>query len=759
MSAIETDLENHLNSAKKFEFNRPRDNIFQHDVNIEIHPGHQRFGFSELINSLNIQAEALGLSQIEKSDSKNSITFTNQTSRTDALEWTLSCDIGSESYTAHCSTSSTIENVSNSYNLFNEFTLQASTGLMSVHGRTMGEPTGLNIPFISCFTSVLSMQSGMASLFSQLNGDTNYKHCRISFESAALVAISQYIAGASAEEQAESILPDTYSTTDAGSPGNTFFHPPFRSKDGVIFELETLSVEPWLNFWLALGVAKPVIGQGWKNFMLRYAKAVAPLPSELQSVLSRLSYSDINMLAERAALSICPVRQTDAVADDRNITPSAQHPWRFSTRENISAEEYDVDTLKNIRLATPKSPNAIPKGPLSGVTVIESCRRIQGPMASHLLAQLGATVIRIEPPGGDPLRGMLPVSNGVSVRYDALNRHKAILEIDIKSTHGRLEVLKLVQNADVFIQNWAPSKAASLGLDECNMHKVNDKLIYVYAGGWGKQDAHVDLPGTDFMVQAYSGIADLIQKQSSRSGGSLFTMLDLLGGAICAQGVVSALLKNRINQCNENDGATVPAPITRVDTSLLDSANLLIDVDNVRNQQSPSINETLLKGCYATLKAQDGFIAIDCRSYNFNLTLQFYKAIGVGPEFKSTLDEITNSASYIDQNRQSIHLNQFNDITQQPHSLNSCPFKSSYLQSQFQLQQQVNSLIRQETCGHWLDRFHNLGIAASFVPLGLYKPPGNETHTTHSIRTLNLTNKIQYKDGYAQVMPAWDFHS
>ncbi|WP_241227819.1 CoA transferase, partial [Ralstonia solanacearum] len=110
---------------------------------------------------------------------------------------------------------------------------------------------------------------------------------------------------------------------------------------------------------------------------------------------------------------------------------------------------------------------------------------VLGAAGRALLALLGASVVRIEPPGGDPLRGMPPLAGDVSARFDALNRLKTVREIDITTAHGRAEIHALVSEADVFLHNWAPGKAAALQLDSADLRRVNPALIYAYAGGWG----------------------------------------------------------------------------------------------------------------------------------------------------------------------------------------------------------------------------------------------------------------------------------
>lgn len=228
--------------------------------------------------------------------------------------------------------------------------------------------------------------------------------------------------------------------------------------------------------------------------------------------------------------------------------------------------------------------------PLQGVRVIESCRRIQGPLAGHLLASLGAEVIRLEPPGGDPLRAMPPCAEGCSVRFDALNHLKSIHEVDIKSSHGRQLVYELARDADVFLHNWAPGKAHEMKLDAEHLRKVQPHLVYAYAGGWGQ--APVNAPGTDFTVQAWSGVSAAIANESGIRGGSLFTVLDVLGGAIAALGVTAALLSRAIT----GTGA-------HVESSLLGAADLLM-----KSSEKPPSGS--LSGVYPTLS---GLIAIDCQ--------------------------------------------------------------------------------------------------------------------------------------------------
>lgn len=457
-----------------------------------------------------------------------------------------------------------------------EYTIQAGCGLMSVHGRASGSAQSLGVDYVSTLTASLAILGMLSAAVGQLRGGY-FSRVNTSMLQGGLISVGQYLAGATAKDEPELLMPGK---TDAE------LRPPFISADGVKFELETLTAEPWRRFWSQVGVDKVTAGQAWNAFLMRYAKAVCPLPAACMQALVRLPMRKIRTLAAESGISLSPVRSLAERMEDGNFNSEfRQGPWCFQTSQ------------LNGKGLTPLSNKA--NLPLQGIRVIESCRRIQGPLAGHILATLGAEVKRVELPGGDPLRAMSPSANGCSVRFDALNRLKQVREVDIKSIEGHEKIERMVRGADVFLHNWALGKAALLRLDYADLEKINPSLVYAYAGGWGKHNAAIQLTATDFMVQAWSGVADLIGHHSRIRGGSLFTALDVLGGVIAALGVVAALLNREVKKQGAN-----------IESSLLGAANLLC-----MGMGSPDISKhiplevNLIKGVYAT---KDGLIAIEC---------------------------------------------------------------------------------------------------------------------------------------------------
>lgn len=446
-----------------------------------------------------------------------------------------------------------------------EILLQAASGLMSVHGRASGGARPLGVDYVSTLASVLALNGAIACALGQLRGG-DFPRCHGTLLGAALLAVGQYLADAT--------VPDRSGYLPAVQAG-TGRHPPFLSADGVRFELEALDAGPWLRFWLSAGVTAEEAGQGWTTFLWRYARAVAPQPEALLAAAAALPFSHLCGLARTAGMALSRLRSpAEREADAEEIGLQRRGPWEFAFSAALPRAE------------RAGKPEALP---LDGLTVLESCRRIQGPLAGHLLAMLGARVIRIEPPGGDPLRGMPPLVDGCSVRFDALNRLKVVREIDLKSADGRAVLKSLVCEADVFLHNWAPGKAAAFGLDHGDLLALNPALVYAQAAGWDDEAGH-GLPGTDFMAQAHTGVAEVIAAASGSRGGTLFTALDVLGGAVTAQGITAALFARRIGRCG-----------ARVRTSLAGAASLLRTV--------PS-RPAAFRGVFPTAA---GALALDCR--------------------------------------------------------------------------------------------------------------------------------------------------
>lgn len=143
--------------------------------------------------------------------------------------------------------------------------------------------------------------------------------------------------------------------------------------------------------------------------------------------------------------------------------------------------------------------------PLEGLKVVEAASFLSGPMAGMMLADLGATVIKVEPPRGDPYRRFGRAYGDSSLVFKAANQNKQSVSLDLKSEEGMHALLELLADADVFITNWRPSVAPGLGLAPERIREQFPRLIWVRVSGYGQDGPRAELPAYDGIIQARSG--------------------------------------------------------------------------------------------------------------------------------------------------------------------------------------------------------------------------------------------------------------
>jgi crotonobetainyl-CoA:carnitine CoA-transferase CaiB-like acyl-CoA transferase len=190
---------------------------------------------------------------------------------------------------------------------------------------------------------------------------------------------------------------------------------------------------------------------------------------------------------------------------------------------------------------TRDAPTDSPRGPLAGLVVADLSRVLAGPYCSMLLGDMGATVIKVEGPGGDDTRTwMPPVKDGVSTYYLSIGRSKRSVVLDFRDPDDRALVGELLRLADIAIENFKPGGLQKFGLDYETAAERNPKLIYLSITGFGTGEG-AWLPGYDLMVQAVSGLMSLTGEPDGpayRAGISVFDVMAGLHGLI---GILAAL--------------------------------------------------------------------------------------------------------------------------------------------------------------------------------------------------------------------------
>ncbi len=215
--------------------------------------------------------------------------------------------------------------------------------------------------------------------------------------------------------------------------------------------------------------------------------------------------------------------------------------------------------------------------PLQGLRVADLSQGVAGPIAGMLLADLGATVVKVEPRRGDWIRSVgRRVEHNMSPTYVAMNRNKRAICVEMKDPRGLQAVTELARGCDLVLESFRPGVMERFGLGYEALRAENPGLVYASVSGFGREGPYVELPGSDSVIQAMGGIMSI----NGEGGGEPLRfgmfMVDMLTGMTAYQGILAALLA----KANGGEGQ-------RVETSLLDA---------VLAFQAPPLTEYLMYG-------------------------------------------------------------------------------------------------------------------------------------------------------------------
>ncbi len=217
--------------------------------------------------------------------------------------------------------------------------------------------------------------------------------------------------------------------------------------------------------------------------------------------------------------------------------------------------------------ASPTSDDARP-GALDGIRVLEFSQIVAGPFGGVVLSDLGADVVKVEPPEGEGYRNQGAVVPGESKRFQSLNRGKRSFIIDLQQEEGRALVRHIIPSFDVVLINYRPGIATRWGIDYDTLKAIHPGIIYVSITGFGEQGPMAGLGATDLVAGAYGGLVAGNERLSEDGGPMQPTpaISDYVTGLACALGVTAAVLHR--NKTGEGQ---------RVDASLLRSALAIQD--------------------------------------------------------------------------------------------------------------------------------------------------------------------------------------
>jgi crotonobetainyl-CoA:carnitine CoA-transferase CaiB-like acyl-CoA transferase len=259
--------------------------------------------------------------------------------------------------------------------------------------------------------------------------------------------------------------------------------------------------------------------------------------------------------------------------------------------------------------------------PLEGVRVVEAAQYVAGPLCGRLLADLGADVIKVEPPAGDGYRFVMPVAPELGRFFVPLNRGKRSVVLDLKTTEGRARLQELLATAEIALHNAPPERAEAFGLGWETVHALHPALVLGVVTSFGETGPLAGVPAYDLVAQARSGLLTAHASPGDtvpvRAGG--IPMADLTAGLLLSSVVLAALVRARASGVGE-----------RVDVSLL-AAALAVQVQDLvwlpGEQDGPARPATradlvaraeeiaggvAMNPYYRCFETADGFVAVAC---------------------------------------------------------------------------------------------------------------------------------------------------
>jgi CoA:oxalate CoA-transferase len=258
--------------------------------------------------------------------------------------------------------------------------------------------------------------------------------------------------------------------------------------------------------------------------------------------------------------------------------------------------------------------------PLAGVRVIELGSVLAGPFCGMLLADLGAEVIKVEPPRGDDARTFGPFVDGASTYYRLVNRNKLGISLDLKRADELAVLERLIERSDVLVENFRPGTLERLGLPIARIRTLNARLVLVSITGFGQHGPLRDMPAYDLLVQAMSGLMAATGPVGGDPTRSAVSLGDLVPGLYGALGVLAALYGRQ----QTGRGRHVDVAMLDVLTSLLESVAM-----RALHTDEPIVplgNDHALSAPFGTYRTADGEIAITIA--NDRLFARFADAVG-----------------------------------------------------------------------------------------------------------------------------------
>ena len=277
----------------------------------------------------------------------------------------------------------------------------------------------------------------------------------------------------------------------------------------------------------------------------------------------------------------------------------------------VNGEQRDSDTVlaENDTLeALPAISGGASEGALAGIRVVDLTRALAGPYCTLMLADHGAEVIKVEQPGtGDETRGWAPPHiNGVSAYYLSINRNKRSITLDLKHPAGKQALERLIERADVVVENFSPGTFARLGFPKERVHALNPRAILCQISGFGQDGPGRAWAAYDLIVQGMGGIMSLTGEAGAEPAMVGVPQADMVAGMFAAFAILAALHARE----RTGVGQAIDATMIGGQVALLSRQAARYFADGTVPKPEGNVHASIVP--YQTFRAADGFVNVCC---------------------------------------------------------------------------------------------------------------------------------------------------
>ncbi len=436
--------------------------------------------------------------------------------------------------------------------------IEAASGIIDTTGMADGPPAAIGLPLLEFLTGIYAAAAAIAALrVKRLGGAA--QGIDMALYDCAFASLASFLPPVLKSEPSE--VRRLGNCHPMAAPWNVY-----SARDGWVL-ICTVSDEQWRR--LCGVIARPELASapGYARLADRVARR-ADTDAVVEAWVGRHAVADCVVRLGAANIACGPI----ATIEDFPREPNLEHrsmirqlfdpvaarnvyvpgsPLRMSVtpaRNAARLSNPDEDRAAVRRLADiarpPSAHNRIAAGPrslpLQGVRVIEIGHYTTAPLAARLMASLGAEVVKIEPPQGEPTRAMPPMQNGQSYYFTLTNAGKKSLALDLDTQSGAKILKRLIETSDVLIENLKPGALAARGFATAAIGRINPRLVYCAVSGFGANSLYPSRPAFDTVIQAMSGIMDIVRAEGIPVKTGI-SSADLAGAEMALVAVLGAL--------------------------------------------------------------------------------------------------------------------------------------------------------------------------------------------------------------------------